>query len=50
MNDEHKIVEQVYASKEDIRAADDLIRAYLPFIKAENGKVFKASSHRGAGR
>ena len=34
MNDAHKIVEQVYAAKEDVRAADDLIRSYLPFIKA----------------
>lgn len=41
MNDEHKIVEQVYAAKEDIRAADDLIRAYLPFIKAETAKFLK---------
>ena len=41
MNDAHKIVEQVYASKEDIRAADDLIRAYLPFIKAETAKFLK---------
>ena len=38
MNDEHKIIQQVYAAKEDIQAADDLIRAYLPFIKAETAK------------
>lgn len=41
MNDAHKIVEQVYAAKEDVRAADGLIRAYLPFIKAETAKFFK---------
>ena len=41
MNDEHKIVEQVYAAKEDVQAADDLIRAYLPFIKAETAKFLK---------
>ena len=41
MNDAHKIVEQVYAAKEDVRAADDLIRAYLPFIKAETAKFLK---------
>ena len=41
MNDEHKIIQQVYAAKEDIQAADDLIRAYLPFIKAETAKFLK---------
>ena len=41
VNDAHKIVEQVYAAKEDVRAADDLIRAYLPFIKAETAKFLK---------
>ena len=41
MNDAHKIVEQVYAAKEDVRAADDLIRSYLPFIKAETAKFLK---------
>ena len=41
MNDAHKIVEQVYAAKENVRAADDLIRAYLPFIKAETAKFLK---------
>ena len=35
MNDAHKIVEQVYAAKEDVQAADRLIGTYLPFIKAE---------------
>ena len=41
MNDAHKIVEQVYAAKEDVRAAYGLIRAYLPFIKAETAKFLK---------
>ena len=41
MNNAHKIVEQVYAAKENVRAADDLIRAYLPFIKAETSKFLK---------
>ena len=41
MNDEHRIVSQVYAAKEDIRAADDFIRAYLPFIKTETAKFLK---------
>ena len=47
MNDEHKIVEQVYAAKEDVRAADDLIRVYLPFIKAETVKFLKRSPIEG---
>ena len=47
MNDAHKIVEQVYAAKEDVRAADDLIRAYLPFIKAETAKFLKRPPMEG---
>ena len=34
MNDEHKIIQQVYAAKKDMEAADRLIGAYMPFIKA----------------
>ena len=41
MNDEHKIIEQVYAAKEDIQAADQLINTYLPFIRAETAKYLK---------
>ena len=41
MNDEHKIIEQVYAAKEDIQAADHLISTYMPFIKAETAKFLK---------
>ena len=41
MNDEPNITQQVYAAKEDVRAADQLIRAYLPFIKAETAKCLK---------
>ena len=41
MNDEHKIVQQVYAAKEDIQAADRLIGTYLPFIKTETAKFLK---------
>ena len=47
MNDEHKIIQQVYAAKEDIQAADDLIRAYLPFIKAETAKFLKRPPMEG---
>ena len=41
MNDEHQIVRQVYAAKEDVRAADQLINAYLPFIRTETAKFLK---------
>lgn len=41
MNDEHKIVQQVYAAKEDMKAADRLIGNYMPFIKAETAKFLK---------
>ena len=45
MNDAHKIVEQVYAAKEDVRAADGLIPA---LYQGGSGEVLKTSSHRGA--
>lgn len=35
MSQEHQILDQVMYAKDDVRAADDLIRDYLPFIKAE---------------
>ena len=41
MNDEHKIIQQVYAAKEDVQAADQMIGTYLPFIKAETAKFLK---------
>ena len=41
MNDEHKIIQQVYAAKEDMKAADRLIGSYMPFIKAETAKFLK---------
>ena len=41
MNDEHKIIQQVYAAKEDIQAADQLIGTYMPFIKAETARFLK---------
>ena len=49
MNDAHKIVEQVYAAKEDVRAADGLIRAYLPLYQSGTAK-FLSVLHRGTGR
>ena len=41
MRDEHKIIQQVYAAKEDVEAADRLIGIYMPFIKAETAKYLK---------
>ena len=41
MNNEHKIIQQVYAAKEDVQAADRLIGTYLPFIKTETAKFLK---------
>jgi RNA polymerase sigma-I factor len=41
MNNEHTIVSQVYAAKENTKSADEFIRAYLPFIKAETAKFLK---------
>lgn len=38
MEKEHEIVRAVYAAKEDNIAADDLIRRYIPFIRAEASK------------
>ena len=39
MNEEHKIVQHVYAAKEDIQAADRLIGTYMPFIKSNGYKT-----------
>ena len=41
MREEHKILQQVYAAKEDVQAADQLIVAYMPFIKAETGRFLR---------
>lgn len=38
MQSEYQIVKQVYAAKENMQAADDLIRAYIPFIRSEASK------------
>ena len=38
MQSEYEIVREVYAAKENIQAADDLIRAYIPFIRSEASK------------
>ena len=38
MEKEHEIIRAVYAAKENNSAADDLIRRYIPFIRAESSK------------
>lgn len=47
MNDGQKIIQQVYAAKADVKAADQFIRAYLPFIKTETAKFLKRSPVEG---
>ncbi len=44
---EHEIVKQVYAAKESTRAADDLVRYYLPFIKKECAKFLGRPPEEG---
>lgn len=38
MQNQHQITKAVYAAKEDMQKADDLIRAYIPFIRSEASK------------
>ena len=38
MKSEHQIIQTVYAAKDDLQKADDLIRDYLPFIRSEASK------------
>ncbi len=39
MQKEHEIVAKVYYAKEDMQKADELIQAYIPFIRAEASKT-----------
>lgn len=41
MDSKHEIVDKVYAAKNSSLAADDLVRQYLPFIKAETVKQIR---------
>ena len=41
MSQEHEIITQVYAAKQDNQAADRLIEQYLPFIKSETARYIK---------
>lgn len=47
MNEEHGILEQVYAAKESVQVADQLIGNYLPFIRAETAKFLKRPPEEG---
>lgn len=47
MNEEHGILEQVYAAKESVQSADQLIGDYLPFIRAETAKFLKRPPEEG---
>ena len=38
MRNEHQIIQAVYAAKEDLQKADELIRSYIPFIRSEASK------------
>lgn len=38
MQKEHQIIKSVYAAKEDLQKADDLIRNYIPYIRSEASK------------
>lgn len=38
MSGEHQIIDAVYAAKKNSNDADDLIRAYIPFIRSEASK------------
>lgn len=38
MNNQQNIVEIVYAAKNDVQKADELIRSYIPFIRSETSK------------
>ncbi len=38
MHSEHQIIKAVYAAKEESHKADELIRAYIPFIRSEATK------------
>ena len=47
MGEEHQIIQQVYAAKEDMEAADRLIGSYMPFIKSETAKFLKRPPMEG---
>ena len=47
MDRAYDIIHQVAAAKEDPQAADDLVRQYLPFIKAETAKLIRRPPQEG---
>ena len=47
MQDEHELIQQVYAAKEEMEAAGRLIGSYMPFIKSETAKFLKRPPMEG---
>lgn len=47
MDEGRQILQQVHRAQEDGQAADELIRAYLPFIKSETAKFLKRPPAEG---
>ena len=47
MKNEHELSEQVYRAKEDMDAADLLIRSYLPFIRSETARFLGRPPQEG---
>ena len=43
MQNEHQIIAEVYAAKEDTDKASQLIQKYLPFIRAEATRCLSGS-------
>ena len=41
--EQHQLAELVYAAKDDVNAADNLIRQYMGFIKSETMQLDKFS-------
>lgn len=44
MKSEHQIIQTVYAAKDDLQKADDLIRDYLPLSCQKHLNVFQGSA------
>lgn len=44
---EYEIIRSVAAAQKDTQAADELVRQYLPFIKAETAKFLRRSPVEG---
>lgn len=47
MKEEHVIVQQILKAQQNVEAADDFIKQYLPFIKSETAKFMKKNPVEG---